>query len=59
MSTGRRVPRATLRLRAGDVQPSAMQPGGVPIVIGGYALATARRAGRIGDGSLSGACVGE
>jgi probable F420-dependent oxidoreductase len=30
--------------------PKPLQPGGVPIVIGGHSKAAARRAGRIGDG---------
>ena len=34
--------------------PRPRNPNGVPIVIGGYALATARRAGRIGDAHYPG-----
>jgi probable F420-dependent oxidoreductase len=34
--------------------PRPRAPRGVPIVIGGYAMATARRAGRIGDGHYPG-----
>ena len=34
--------------------PRPCNPNGVPIVIGGYALATARRAGRIGDAHYPG-----
>jgi probable F420-dependent oxidoreductase len=34
--------------------PRPCAPGGVPIIIAGYALATARRAGRIGDGHYPG-----
>lgn len=34
--------------------PRPARPGGVPIVIGGYAMATARRAGRLGDGYFPG-----
>lgn len=31
-------------------EPRPVQPGGVPIVVGGHSLAAARRAGRYGDG---------
>ncbi len=39
-------------LRFADVvsQPKPVQPGGVPILIGGHSPAAARRAGRFGDG---------
>lgn len=32
------------------VRPGPVQPGGIPIVIGGHSPAAARRAGRLGDG---------
>ncbi len=31
-------------------QPKPIQPGGVPIVVGGHSMAAARRAGRLGNG---------
>lgn len=31
-------------------EPKPLQPGGVPIVVGGHSAAAARRAGRLGDG---------
>ena len=31
-------------------RPTPVQPGGVPIVVGGHSSAAARRAGRVGDG---------
>ena len=35
--------------------PKPVQPGGVPIVVGGHTKAAARRAGRLGDGFFPGA----
>ena len=39
-----------LRFRAVTCEPRPVQPGGIPIVVGGHSKAAARRAGRYGDG---------
>jgi probable F420-dependent oxidoreductase len=40
-------------------RPAPVQPGGVPIIIGGHSKAAARRAGRLGDGFCPAAAPGE
>ena len=41
---------ATVEFQGVVSQPKPVQPGGVPIVVGGHSPAAARRAGRLGDG---------
>ena len=42
----------TVRFERLRCDPRPLQPGGVPIIIGGHTLPAARRAGRLGDGFL-------
>lgn len=39
-----------VRFERARCHPKPLQPGGVPIVVGGHSPAAARRAGRLGDG---------
>lgn len=42
-----------------ESNPKPVQPGGVPIIVGGHVLGAARRAARVGDGFFPLKCEGE